>query len=218
MLYNMVENRPLTVVSELKVLINLTKVLERSWKSPYFWSAQMCGNPEWGDDVIIIISWLELEWYWQWTVSHDSLVLWQGTSNILTHWGRETHTCISKLSIIGSDNGLSPGRRQTIIWTNAGILSIGPIGTILNEILIIIHTFSFKKIHFKMSSGKWRPFCLGLSVLTYPSTLLDYFKNTILWLKYIHSNIIVKCQLQDGRHFVQTSGSVTIQNQCSWLA
>ena len=46
MLYNMVENRPLTVVSELKVLINLTKVLERSWKSPYFWSAQMCGNPD----------------------------------------------------------------------------------------------------------------------------------------------------------------------------
>ena len=46
MLYNMVEiNRPLTVVSELKVLINLTKVLERSWKSPYFWSAQRCGNP-----------------------------------------------------------------------------------------------------------------------------------------------------------------------------
>ena len=30
MLYNMVENRPLTVVSELKVLINLTKVLEKS--------------------------------------------------------------------------------------------------------------------------------------------------------------------------------------------
>ena len=173
---------------------------------------------KWGDDVIIIISWLELEWYWQWTVSHDSLVLWQGTSNILTHWGRETHICISKLSIIGSDNGLSPGRRQTIIWTNAGILSIGPIGTIFNEILIIIHTFSFKKIHFKMSSGKWRPFCLGLSVLTYPSTPLDYFKNTILWLKYIHSNIIVKCQLQDGRHFVQTPGAVTIQNQCSWLA
>ena len=33
-----------TAVSELKVLINLTKVLERSWKSPYFLSAQRCGN------------------------------------------------------------------------------------------------------------------------------------------------------------------------------
>ena len=43
-----------------------------------------------------------------------------------THWGRVTHICINKLTIVGSDNGLSPGRRQAIIWTNAGILLIGP--------------------------------------------------------------------------------------------
>ena len=43
--------------------------------------------------------------------------------------------CISELTIIGSDNGLSPGRRQAIIWTNAGILLIGPFRTNLNEIL-----------------------------------------------------------------------------------
>ena len=35
-----------------------------------------------------------------------------------------------------------------------------------NEILIQIHTFSFKKIHFKISSGKWWPFCLDLKVLS----------------------------------------------------
>ena len=29
----------------------------------------------------------------------------------LTHWGRVTHICIGKLTIIGSDNGLLPGRR-----------------------------------------------------------------------------------------------------------
>ena len=40
----------------------------------------------------------------------------------LTHWGRVTHICVGKLAIIGSNNGLSPGRRQVIIWTNAGIL------------------------------------------------------------------------------------------------
>ena len=34
--------------------------------------------------------------------------------------------------------------------------------------LIEIHTFSFKKIHLKMSSGKWRPLCLGLNVLSDP--------------------------------------------------
>ena len=48
---------------------------------------------------------------------------------VLTHWGRVTHTCVSKLTIIGSDNGLSPDRRQATIWTNAGILLIGPLGT-----------------------------------------------------------------------------------------
>ena len=83
----------------------------------------------------------------------------------ITHWGRVTHICVSKLIIIGSDNGLSPGRRQAIIWTNAGILLIWPLGTNFSEILIEIHAFSFKKMHLKMSSGKRRPFCLGLNVL-----------------------------------------------------
>ena len=83
----------------------------------------------------------------------------------LTHWGRVTHICVGKQTIIGSDNGLSPGRRQAIIWTNDGILLIGPLGTKFDEILIEIDTFSFKEMHLKMSSGKWRPFCLGLNVL-----------------------------------------------------
>ena len=66
---------------------------------------------------------------------------------------------------MGSDNGLLPGGRRTIIWTNAGLLLIGPLETNFSEILIEIHTFSFKKIHLKMSSAKWRLFCLGLNVL-----------------------------------------------------
>ena len=76
-----------------------------------------------------------------------------------------THICVSKQSIIGSDNGLSPGRRQAIIWTNAGILLIGPLGTNFSENLIEILTFSFMKMRLKASSAKWRPFCLGLNVL-----------------------------------------------------
>ena len=83
----------------------------------------------------------------------------------LTHWGRMTHICVGKLTIIGSDNGLSPGRRQAIIWTNAGILLIGNLGTNFSEILIAIEIFSFKKMHLKMSSAKWRPLCLGFNVL-----------------------------------------------------
>ena len=82
----------------------------------------------------------------------------------LGHWRRMTHICVSTLTIIGSDNGLSPGRRQAIIWTNAGILLIEPLGTNFSEMLLEIYTFSFTKMHLKMS-GKWRPFCLGLNVL-----------------------------------------------------
>ena len=85
----------------------------------------------------------------------------------LTHWGRVTHICVGKLTITGSNNGLSPGRRQAIIWTSAGILLIGPLGTNFSEILISIEIFSFKKMHLKTSSAKWRPFCLGLNVLMY---------------------------------------------------
>ena len=84
----------------------------------------------------------------------------------LTLWGRATHICVSKLIIIASDYGLSPGRRQAIIWNNAGILSIGLLGTNFSEILIEILTFSFKKMRLKVSSAKWPPFCLGLNVLS----------------------------------------------------
>ena len=91
----------------------------------------------------------------------------------ITHWGRVTHICVGNLTIIGPDNGLSPGRRQAIIWTNAGILLIGPWGTNFSEILIDIRTFSFNKIHLKMSSAKWRPFCLGLNVIMATRHLLD---------------------------------------------
>ena len=67
-------------------------------------------------------------------------------------------------AIIGSDNGLSPVRRQAIICTNYGLLSIGPLGTYFGEIWVMINQFSLKKMNLKMSSAKWPPFCLGLSV------------------------------------------------------
>ena len=76
-----------------------------------------------------------------------------------------THICVGKLTNIGSYNALSPGRRQAIIWTNAGILLIRPLGTNFSEIPIGIQTFLFKKMHLKMSSAKWRLFGLGLNEL-----------------------------------------------------
>ena len=72
----------------------------------------------------------------------------------LTHWGRVTHICIGKLTIIGSENGLSPSRRKAIVWTNAGLLSIGILRTYFSEISIKVQQFSLKKMHLKVSSAK----------------------------------------------------------------
>ena len=84
-----------------------------------------------------------------------------------------THICVGKQTIIVSDNGLWPGRCQAIICTNAGMLLIGPLGTNFSEILIEILTFSFTKMRLKVSSAKWRPFCLGLNVFShYPNQWL----------------------------------------------
>ena len=78
----------------------------------------------------------------------------------LWHWGTNPEVvvyvsiCYLRLVWWGQwVNSLSP---------SAGILLNGPLGTNFNENLIEIHTFSFTK----MSSGKWRPFCLGISVLS----------------------------------------------------
>ena len=127
---------------------------------------------------------------------------------VLTHWGRVTHICVSNLTTIGSDNGLSPGRGQAIFWTNAGILSIGPLGTNFSEILIEIHAFSFKKRHFKLSSGKWQPFCLGLNVLKWV-----YHGICMLKHLFINSNLHDWSQQSSQKTFPATSpvGLVTDQ-------
>ena len=93
---------------------------------------------------------------------------------MLTHWGRVTHICVGKLTILDSENGLSPERRQAIIETNDGILLIRTSGTNFSEILSEIHAFSFKKIHLKTSSGKWWPSCLGLNELTLLMLEMEY--------------------------------------------
>ena len=57
---------------------------------------------------------------------------------VLTQWGRVTHICVSQLITTVSDDGLSPDRRQAIIWNNDGILLFGPVETNFNNILIKI--------------------------------------------------------------------------------
>ena len=121
-----------------------------------------------------------------------------------THWGRAMHICVIKLTIIGSDNGLSPGRRQAIIWTDAGILLIRSLATNFSEILGNIHSFSFKKMHLKMSSAKGRLFSLGLNELNSSWSPLiywgltkmgDIFKCTLLKANCIFVRIWHICSL-----------------------
>ena len=85
----------------------------------------------------------------------------------LTHWGRVRQIWVSKLTIIGSDNGSLLSRCQSIIWTSFGLLSMRTLGTNLSKIWSEIHIFFFKKMHLKMSSGNWGPFYLGFNVSTH---------------------------------------------------
>ena len=116
----------------------------------------------------------------------------QITGCTLAHWGRVTHICVGKQTIIGPDNGLSPSQRQAIIWTNAGILLIQTLGTHFSEIFSEIPTFSFKKPHVKMSSVKRLPFCLDLSVLTF---CYNHYKNGHSWRDIRKRNYIPPCNL-----------------------
>ena len=109
-------------------------------------------------------------------------------------------------SIFASDNGLSPSMRQAIIWSNAGILLIGPLGTKSSEIRIKIQNFSFMKIHLKKSSGKWQPFCAGGDELSFHSlsVIHIHYCNIIRFeitlnnkcIVSILSNFIIKCLTQ----------------------
>ena len=118
-----------------------------------------------------------------------------------THWGRVTHICVIKLTIIGSDNGLSPSRRQAIIWTDVRILLIGPLGTNCSELLIEIIISSFKKMRLKVSSGQWRPLCLCLNVLT---SFTFISRVCINWVSALLSGgvgVLTHLSGQVGRHF-----------------
>ena len=98
------------------------------------------------------VSYIEPQYNERQTRRQNRSTNWSELSSSLTYWGRLTHICVSKLTIIGSDNGLLPGRRQAIIWTNAGILLIRTLRTNFSEILGEINSFSFSKMHLKISS------------------------------------------------------------------
>ena len=83
----------------------------------------------------------------------------------VTYWDRVTHICVGNLITIGSDNGLSPGRCQVIIWTNTGIHIVywttrnTPQWNVNRNSYIYIQGNTFVNV------CKWRQFCLGLNML-----------------------------------------------------
>ena len=101
-----------------------------------------------------------------------------------------THIWVGKPTTIGSDNGLSPERRQAIICTNAGILLIGLLGTNFSEISFEILAFSLKKMRLKVSSAKRLPFCPGLNVLTISFAISIEQKKWKHWLQKLWENAL----------------------------
>ena len=103
----------------------------------------------------------------------------------LTQWGWETHICVTKLTIMGPDNGFLPDWCQAIIWTNAGILLIGPLGTNFSEISIKIHTVFFfsRKCIWKVVWNMAAIF-LGLNVLKWTPLMLMWIWHLTVSCKY----------------------------------
>ena len=88
-----------------------------------------------------------------------------GPPAILTHWGRVTHISVRNLTIIGSDNGLLPGQRQAIIWTNVvnWTLRNKLQRTVNRNSNIFIQENAFEKIFCKMAAILSLPQCVNSS-------------------------------------------------------
>ena len=120
--------------------------------------------------------------------------------------------------IIGSDNALLSDQHQAIIWTNAGILLIWPLGNNFSEIQIKIQNFSFMKMHFKMSSVKSAAILSRGRWVNVDSIYIydNHFKG---WYTSVVVRITAEQQLSDKNtllsYFIEkTAGCVAYQVQC----
>ena len=126
-------------------------------QSRYHNSARDISRPA----VLILGAKKTMLWYCMlYSVHHYAYV--QG----LTQWGRVTHICVSNLTIIGLDNGLSSSWSEAIIWINVGILFIGPLGTKLQWNFIqnphfFIRENPFQNVIWEMSPILSQPQCVN---------------------------------------------------------
>ena len=134
------------------------------------------------DDILNAFSWMKsfvFRFEFHWSCSYGSN--WQyasiGSGNGLApnmrqvntwSWAKADPALWRIYTALAEDEimRLSLVRREAIIWTSTGLLWIRPWRTYYHEILVEIQKFSFKKMHLKISSAKWRSFCLSLNALT----------------------------------------------------
>ena len=122
-----------------------------------------------------------------------------------------THMYLGKLTILSSDNGLSPERRQAIIWTNTWILLIGPLGTNFSEILIGIQTFSSKESIWKIR--------LWNGVHFVSASLCHYTKvfRSFSYLNKLHTKIVNLLVPSDATWFHKTWSTLVDCQNTRWL-
>ena len=91
-------------------------------------------------------------------MTHDYLVypLRSGDA-FVCHWSGSSLVQVMACRLFGA---------KPFTWTNGAILSIGHLGTNFGEFYLKFKHFRWIKMHSKMSSAKWRPFCLGLDVVS----------------------------------------------------
>ena len=100
----------------------------------------------------------------------------------LTHWDWVIHICIGNLTIIGSDIGLVPTRGHAIIWIDAGILLIEPLGTNFNRIWIKIKCTGHKNgNHSPFKHCPWAQWPKFISRHSLQHTLEHFFSHSYLW-------------------------------------
>ena len=124
----------------------------------------------------------------------------QWDQDILTHWGRVTHLCVSKLTIIDPDNGLSPGRHQAIIWTNAGIFLIRALKTKFSEFSTKFTQFHSRKCIWKCRLRNGSTF-FGFNVLSAMDTRYHFINYILHGMGFITVMHILK---EGWRHDLET--------------
>ena len=130
---------------------------------------------------------------WLLTIAHTCI----GRALSSTHSDRVMHICVRKLTIIRSDNGLSPGRHQAINWTNVGTLSIGQV----EQTSVKSYRNSYIFIHKNVLENVVRKLA---TVLPRPRCVKPLLGSVIYTLKYFYDSSSLRCHakiLHNNKHF-----------------